>query len=113
MTIRRVLLSRAIRLAAAGTLVEVVLSCGQEPAAAPRVISVGAAVAAKAAPTSPSVKSASPAFGDQGTTVDVHILGSGFTPGANAIWLLHGVADPAHVHTNSTTVVSSTEFEAD
>jgi hypothetical protein len=112
MTTRRVLLSKAIRFAVAGTLAEVVLSCGQEPTAAPRVISAGAAVAAKPAPTSPSVKSASPAFGDQGATVDVHIIGSGFTAGANASWLLHGVADSVHVHTNSTTVVSSTELIA-
>jgi probable HAF family extracellular repeat protein len=112
MTISRVLLSKAIRLAVAGTLAEVVLSCGQEPAAAPRVISVGAAVAAKPAPTLLTVTSASPAFGDQGTTVNVHVLGSGFTADAKASWLLHGVADSVHVYTNSTRFVSSTELIA-
>jgi hypothetical protein len=58
------------------------------------------------------VSSASPAFGDQGTTIDIDILGNGFTNGAQATWLLHGAADPAHVRTNSTTFVSSTELVA-
>lgn len=49
-------------------------------------------------------------FGDQGTTVDVHILG-GFTTGVQATWLLNGVAD-AHVHTNRTTFISSTKLVA-
>jgi hypothetical protein len=63
-------------------------------------------------PTALAVTSTNPSFGDQGTTIDVHIIGSGFTAGAQATWLLHGVADPAHVHTNSTTFVSSTELIA-
>jgi hypothetical protein len=57
------------------------------------------------------VTATSPSFGDQGTTVDVHVFGSGFSAGARAIWLLNGAADD-HVHTNSTTVVSSTELVA-
>src|SRR5439155_10217154 len=66
---------------------------------------------AKAAPAT-TVSSANPAFADRGTTLDVHVVGSGFTAGAQATWLLHGAADPAHVRTNSTTVVSSTEVVA-
>jgi len=61
--------------------------------------------------TALAVTSTSPAFGDQGTTVDVHILGTGFTAGAQASWLLNGVPDN-HVRTNGTTVVSSTELVA-
>jgi hypothetical protein len=72
---------------------------------------IGAALNGKAA-TSLSVTRATPSYGDQGTTVDIHVLGSGFTSGAQATWLLHGVADPTHVRTNSTTVVSSSELIA-
>src|SRR5215213_8886976 len=60
----------------------------------------------------PSVTSTNPSYGDLGTTVNVHVIGSGFTAGAQATWLLHGVADSAHVRTNSTTYVSSTELVA-
>lgn len=66
---------------------------------------------AKAA-SGPAVTSANPTFGDRGTTVDVHVFGSGFAAGAQATWLLHGNADPAHVRTNSTRFVSSTEVVA-
>jgi hypothetical protein len=59
-----------------------------------------------------TVASANPKFGDRGTTLDVHVIGSGFTTGAQATWLLHGTADPAHVRTNRTTFVSSTELVA-
>jgi hypothetical protein len=45
-------------------------------------------------------------------TIDVHVFGTGFTTDAQATWLLHGAADPAHVHTNKTTFVSSTELVA-
>ena len=67
--------------------------------------------AAKAAPGL-TVASANPKFADRGTTLDVHVIGSGFTAGAQATWLLHGAADSAHVRTNRTTVVSSTEVVA-
>jgi len=70
------------------------------------------APAAGRVPAGPSVASTNPSYGDLGTTLDVHVIGSGFTAGAQANWLLHGVADPAHVRTNSTTYVSSTELVA-
>src|SRR6478672_8400952 len=70
------------------------------------------AMRAVKAPPGPTVTSANPAFGDRGTTLDVHVFGSGFTDSAQATWLLHGNADPAHVRTNKTTVVSSTEVVA-
>jgi hypothetical protein len=57
------------------------------------------------------VSSTDPSFGDQGSTVDVHIFGSGFTDGAQATWMLNGTPND-HVHTNSTTVISSTELVA-
>lgn len=42
----------------------------------------------------------------------MRVIGSGFVAGAQATWLLRGVADPAKVRTNSTTYVSSTEVVA-
>lgn len=67
--------------------------------------------AAKAAP-GVTVSSTRPSYADRGTTVDVHVIGTGFVAGAQATWLLRGVADPARVRTNSTTYVSSTEVVA-
>jgi hypothetical protein len=76
------------------------------PLVAPDALRAGKAAAAL------TVASANPKFGDRGTTLDVHVIGSGFTAGAQATWLLHGNADPAHVRTNSTRFVSSTEVVA-
>jgi hypothetical protein len=59
-----------------------------------------------------TVSSTRPSYADRGTTVDVHVIGTGFVAGAQATWLLHGVADPAKVRTNSTSYVSSTEVVA-
>ena len=59
-----------------------------------------------------AVSSTRPAYGDRGTTIDVHVIGSGFASDAQATWLLHGAADPARVRTNRTTFVSSTELIA-
>jgi len=68
-------------------------------------------LAAKAA-AGPTVKAANPTYADRGATLDVHVIGTGFTAGAQARWLLHGAEDPARVRTNSTTFVSSTEVVA-
>jgi hypothetical protein len=112
MTFRRVLRSRTASIVFYGTSAAAVFSCSRDPVAAPR-IRVDAAIPATAkSSTALTVTSASPPFGDQGTTVDVHVFGSGFTAGVQATWLLHGAADPAHVRTNSTTFVSSTELVA-
>jgi probable HAF family extracellular repeat protein len=92
-------------------LVSALSSCTRDPLAAPRGSPTETAAAAKA-PAGVSVTSANPPFGDLGTTVNVHVFGSGFGAGAQATWLLHGVADPTHIRTNSTTVVSSTELIA-
>lgn len=81
------------------------VDCAQESPAAPRVLSVRASspLAAKTV-QGPVVSSASPSYGDQGTTIDVQVVGTGFTSGATATWLLNGVVDD-HVHTNSTKFV--------
>jgi len=60
----------------------------------------------------PSVSSASPAYSHRDTTLNVRILGSGFTAGATAEWSRGGVTDPAKIKTNSTQVVSSSELIA-
>jgi len=86
-------------------------SCSHEPVAAPISADRGALFKATA-PAGVTVTSTNPPFGDVGTTLDVHVFGSGFTSGAQATWLLHGVANPAKVHTNSTQFVSSSELVA-
>ena len=67
---------------------------------------------AKAEAPGVGASSTSPAYGDRGTTMNVRVFGSGFAADAQATWLLHGVADPARVRTNSTSYVSSTELVA-
>jgi hypothetical protein len=85
-------------------------ACSGENAAAP-LTPTAVPLAAKAAP-GVTVASTSPRYGDRGSTLDVRITGTGFATGAQATWLLRGVADPAKVRTNSTTYVSATEVVA-
>jgi hypothetical protein len=66
----------------------------------------------RAATAGPTVSSTQPSYAYRGTTVDVHVIGRGFVAGAQATWLLHGVANSAKVRTNSTTYVSSTDVVA-
>jgi hypothetical protein len=87
------------------------VSCGHDAVSPTRDIAPSSTNAA-GKPAGVVVSSASPAFGDRGTTVDVHVFGNGFTSGAEATWLLNGAADPSRVHTNKTTVLSSTELVA-
>jgi hypothetical protein len=112
MTVRRDLPYRAASIVAYGVCLAALFSCSRDPVAAPRMRTDASSLLAAKSSTALAVTSASPPFGDQGVTVDVHVFGSGFTTGAQATWLLHGAADPAHVHTNSTTFVSSTELVA-
>jgi len=65
---------------------------------------------AKAGATGPSVKSTSPSYAHRDTTLDVHVLGTGFSAGAAASWSLGG--DTTRVHVNRTTYVSSGELIA-
>jgi hypothetical protein len=95
-----------------GACLGAVFSCSRDPIAAPRIRADASSPVAGKSPTALAVTSANPPFGDQGTTIDVHVFGSGFTTGAQATWLLHGTADPTHVRTNSTSFVSSTELVA-
>src|SRR5262245_22677455 len=104
-------LSRARRSLYFGAAALMVLACGREPAA-PTLRTGGDVAFAKAAGRGPTLSSTSPAYGDQGTTIDVHVLGNGFGPDAQARWLLHGVANPNHVRTNRTTYVSPSEVIA-
>jgi hypothetical protein len=112
MTFRGVMQSRAGSIMVYGACLAAALSCSRDPVAAPRMRADASSLVAGKSSTALAVTSVSPPFGDQGVQVDVHVFGSGFTAGAQATWLLHGVADPAHVHTNSTTFVSSTELVA-
>ena len=64
------------------------------------------------APGNPTVNSTTPDSASQGTTIDVHVFGTGFTDGAAATWQRNGVANPNKVKTNSTQVISSTELVA-
>lgn len=57
----------------------------------------------------PSVSGTNPSYGNQGTTLDVQVMGSGFASGAQATWLLNDVPD-THIRTNHTTFVSSTQI---
>jgi len=65
---------------------------------------------AKAGGTGPSVQSTSPSYSHRDTTLDVHVLGSGFSTGAKAAWSLGG--DTTLVRVNRTTYVSSGEVIA-
>jgi hypothetical protein len=112
MTPRLALQSLSSRIVLLGVLAVAVFSCSRDPVVAPRGLASEAVPSMGKSPTALAVTSTNPSFGDQGTTIDVHILGSGFTTGAQATWLLHGAADPGHVRTNSTTFVSSTELVA-
>jgi hypothetical protein len=60
--------------------------------------------------TGPSVQSTNPSYSHRDTTLDVHVLGSGFSAGAKAAWSLAG--DTTLVHVNRTTYVSSGEVIA-
>jgi hypothetical protein len=64
------------------------------------------------APAGPTVTAAAPDSASQGVTLDVHVFGSGFTAGAVATWQRNGVANPAKVRTNATTVVNAGELVA-
>ena len=76
-----------------------------------RIAAPGTPSLAKAAGTTgPSVQSTNPSYSHRDTTLDVHVLGSGFSAGAKAAWSLGG--DTTLVHVNRTTYVSSGELVA-
>ena len=107
-----ILRSRVSTLLLSACVAALATSCTRDGVDAPQSVHSGESVPLAArTSTALAVTSTNPSFGDQGTTVDVHVFGSGFTSGAKATWLLHGVADD-HVHTNNTTFVSSSELVA-
>jgi hypothetical protein len=112
MNLRPAFLARYSTILCLGMLAAAVASCSRDSIIAPSRIAGSSGPSLGKSPTALAVTSTNPPFGDQGTTIDVHILGSGFTSGAQATWLLHGNADPAHVRTNTTTFISSTELVA-
>ena len=110
MIARRTGLDSLQRCAAVALTLLAAIGCERDATSPSRDVVVTSAVAARA-PSGPTVSSANPSYGDLGTTLDVQVLGSGFTNGATAMWLLNGVAN-GHVHTNKTTFVSSTQLTA-
>ena len=84
------------------------IACGPDAPTAARGFPDQASLAK--APPAPTVTAASPDSASQGVTLDVRVFGSGFTAGAVATWQRNGVANPAKVKTNSTTVVSAAEL---
>src|ERR687890_140714 len=66
---------------------------------------------AKAATSSLAVTSTKPAASSRDTTLDVHVLGSGFDRGSQVAFLLNGAQDPK-VRTNSTRFVSQGDLVA-
>jgi probable HAF family extracellular repeat protein len=103
--------ARVVRPSLVGLLAVVILAaCVADPGAP---VAPGLTPAfGKTAGGGPAVSSTLPASGDQAQTLDVHVFGSGFAPGATAQWALRGAVDPSKVRTNSTTYVSSTELIA-
>jgi hypothetical protein len=92
------------------TLVSVVTSCGGDSPTSMRVpdrVSLGKGGGGSGDPT---VTSTDPVSASQDTTLDVTVLGSGFTTGAKATWSLGG--DTTQVHVQSTKVVSSGKIVA-
>jgi probable HAF family extracellular repeat protein len=63
------------------------------------------------AASGPTVSEVNPGSGTQGTTLDVHVLGSGFDRGSSVGWLISGVPT-AEVRTNSVRYVGSGELIA-
>lgn len=112
MSLRPAFPSRHSTILCLGMLVTAVASCSRDAIVVPSRIAGDAGPSMGKSPIALAVTATNPSFGDEGTTIDVHILGSGFTAGAQATWLLHGAADPAHIRTNSTTFISSTELVA-
>jgi len=101
---------KAVALACA-TLV-VVVGC-ESPVVAPTIDGAVRFARAGGGGGGPEVTGAMPAEGAQGTiNLQVHLVGSGFDNGSNAIWLRDG-SPAADVVTNSTTYVSDSELIAD
>lgn len=93
------------RLIAASLLFTLVACSGREPTP-PTIFA-----ASSGGSGTVTVSAANPDSGQQDTTLDVHVLGSGFDRGSSAQWALNGVPS-TNVKTNSTKFVSSSELVA-
>jgi uncharacterized membrane protein len=95
-----------------GVCLLLLFSCAEHPPTAPDYARGGASGGGGG--KGPTVKSTNPPNGPRGTTLDVHVLGTGFDAGSQARWALDGDTTVAvtKVITNTTTYVSSTELIA-
>jgi probable HAF family extracellular repeat protein len=97
----------------AALLVSALVACSGDRPVAP---TVGRPLFANGAPptTGPTVTSTTPARAPRNSTLNVTIAGSGFEPGARAVWALKHDTTFAttKIRTNSTTFVSSSELTA-
>ncbi len=89
--------------------VATLLAACSSDSASRAIAPVGASLA-KTAGSGPSVNSTNPSYAHRDTTLDVHVLGNGFSSGATAVWSLGG--DTTRVHVNRTTYVGSGELIA-
>lgn len=80
--------------------------CGERPSTAPRL-----EAGTSGGGSGVTVTSTNPDSAPQGTTLAVHVFGSGYDRGSNAQWARNGVVSP-NVTTNSTQFVSSSELVA-
>jgi hypothetical protein len=88
-----------------------VIACSETPSSpTPSVDWVTAPRFAKV-PSGPTVTGADPVASKRDTTLDVRVLGSGFSSGSRVDFLLNGATDPK-VRTNSTRYISGTELVA-
>jgi uncharacterized membrane protein len=87
-------------------ILALVTACNEAPSTAP----VETPDAAKAA-TGPTVTATAPFSAPRDTTLDVHVMGSGFDRGSKSEFALHGVVGPT-VRTNRTSYVSAKELIA-
>lgn len=100
--------SRPIRALLAAALAIAAGACADGPVP----VAPAAHVSLGKAPSGPSVTAASPSYAHRDTTLDVDVLGSGFTTGAAVAWELAGVPNAAKIRTNNTRFVSSSELVA-
>lgn len=104
-------LRRAARRLATAGLVLGVMSCGgQDPTSAPSLARGGGTAGTKG----PAVSATNPRFAARGVSLDVQVIGSGFSPGDRAVWALNGDTTFAvtRIKVNSTTYVSATQLTA-
>jgi hypothetical protein len=88
--------------------VAIVVSCKEQPPTAPADIHP---VFAKSGGTGPTVKSTDPSRSEPGVTLNVRVLGNGYSTGSRVDFGIAGIPSPK-ITTNSTTFVSSTELVA-